>query len=170
MADRWVIYWRTQERLSWAEIVARDGRSERTLRGVVEDYLENVQEGDAVHPLDRDPVELVESMLSELALMRDTLAEISRTNENDAVVVAAVREWRHLARDVRDLLQAVGVLPRELGTMRFTLEVRAMAELLDGLLDGLEDGTVNPAHVREEVCRWAGVEAPASEDTALAAA
>lgn len=72
--------------------------------------------------------------------MRDTLAEILRTNENDTGVVAAVREWRRLARNVRELLQTVGVLPRELGTMRFTLEVREMAELLDGLLDGLEDG------------------------------
>lgn len=170
VADRWVIHHRLMERLPWSEIVERDGRSERALRAVVDDYLEHVQEGDAVRPLERDPVALVESMVSELCIVRDTIQAVVAHTENDATIVAAAREWRRLARDVRELLQAVGVLPRELGTIRFTLEVRAMAERLGGLLDGLEDGTVNPAQVREEVCRWAGVEAPASEDTALAAA
>jgi hypothetical protein len=61
VADRWTIHWRVVERLPWSEIVKRDGRSERALRAVVDDYLEHVQEGDAVRPLERDPVELVES-------------------------------------------------------------------------------------------------------------
>jgi hypothetical protein len=171
VADRWVIYWRLTSRLPWAEIVARDGRSERTLRGVVEDYLENVQEGDAVRPLERDPVALVESMLAELELMRDTLAAITRTNENDAVVVAAVREWRRLARDVRELLQAVGVLPRELPTLRYTLELREAAKLLSRLLAGLEDGSQTPAAITEHMERWAGVVVtPTDESAAFAAA
>jgi hypothetical protein len=159
VADRWVIHYRLIERLPWSEIVERDGRSERALRAVVNDYLEHVQEGDAVRPLEHDPVELVESMLSELIVMRDTMVGLVRSSDNDRVVVAAMREWRRLARDVRELMQAAGVLPREFGTMRFTLEVREAAELLGGLLDGLEDQSVTPQEVRAKVAEWSGLKA-----------
>ncbi len=160
VADRWVIHWRVAERLPWSEIVARDGRAERTLRGVVNDYLKHVEEGDFMRTLDRDPVELVESMLSELTVMRDTMVGLVQSSDNEAVVVAAGREWRRLVKEVRELLQAVGKLPRELGTMRHLVEIRELADVLGRLLDGLEEGTVTPQEVRMQVAEWAGVEVP----------
>ncbi|MGA9876457.1 MAG: hypothetical protein WBQ21_11680 [Solirubrobacteraceae bacterium] len=157
VADRWVIHWRTQDRLPWAEIVARDGRSERALRKVVTDYMENVEEDDFVRPLERDPVELVEGLLSELMIMRDTMVAIVQSEEQAAVVVAATQEWRRLIKEVRELLQAAGLLPRDLGRLRNLLEARELADMLDRTLDELEAGTVSPAQVRTRVCEWAGV-------------
>lgn len=157
VADRWVIHWRVFERLAWKEIVVRDGRQERTLRRVVDDYLKHVEEGDAVRPLQRDPIELIEGMLNELTVMRDAMVGISQSSDQDSVVVAAVREWRRLVKEVRELLQGVGVLPKELGTMRHLVEVRELAETLERLLDRLEEGTITPAELRAQIAEWSGV-------------
>jgi len=163
--DRWVIHWRVFEKQPWAEIVKRDGRQRRTLERVVDDYLKHVEEGDAVRPLDRDPVELIESMLNELTVMRDTMAGLVQTSEHEAVVVAAGREWRRLVKEVRELLQGVGKLPHELGTMRHLIEVRELADVLDRLLDRLEAGTITPQELRAQVAEWSGVQQlpPATE-------
>lgn len=170
VADRWVIHWRTQDRLPWTEIVARDGRSERVLRKVVADYMENVEEGDFVRPLERDPVELIEGLLSELMVMRDTMVAVVQSEEQAAVVVAAAREWRRLVKEVRELLQAAGLLPRDLGRLRTLLEARQLSDMLDHTLDELEAGTVSPAQVRARVCGWAGVEPPMIEGSSSAPA
>jgi hypothetical protein len=172
VADRWTIHWRLIERLSWGEIVQRDGRSERALRVVVDDYLEHVQEGDAVRPLEQDPLDLLAAMVDRLTLMRDTMAGLVQNSENELVIVAAAREWRHGEKELRDLLLAVGKLPRDLGRIAFALEAREAARLLDRLLDELESGEIGPAGVRERMAAWAGVgvEAQAIEGAALAAA
>ena len=158
------------ERLPWSEIVKRDGRSERSLRAVVNDYMEHVQEGDAVRPLEQDPIDLLAAMLDRIAIMRDTMAGLVQSTENELVIVAAAREWRHAEKELRDLLMAVGKLPRDLGKIAFALEAREAADLLDGLLGGLENGSYTPAHVREQIAQWAGVEQRVIEGTALAAA
>lgn len=158
VADRWVIHWRAVERLPWSEIVERDGRSERALRAVVDDYLEHVQEGDAVRPLERDPVELVEALLNELTIVGDTMVGLIQSSEDERVIVAAAREWRHVEKELRELLQGVGKLPRDLGTLCHLVEVRELSDALDGMLTALEAGTITPEQVRARVAEWAGVD------------
>lgn len=155
--DRWVIHWRVFERQPWHEIVAKDGRQERTLRRVVDDYLKHVEDGDAVRPLERDPLDLIEGMVSELMVMRDTMLGIIQSSSDERVTVTAAREWRRLVKEVRELLQGVGKLPRELGTMRHLVEVRELSELLDRMLDRLEAGEITAADLRAQVAEWAGV-------------
>jgi hypothetical protein len=155
--DRWVIHWRVFEGLAWGEIVARDGRTERTLKRVVDDYLAHVEEGDAVRPLERDPLDLIASMLDELGVMRDTMVAVVQGSDNEGAVIAAAREWRRLVKEIRELLQGVGKLPKELGTLRHLVEVREMAAVLDALLDKLEAGTIGAADVRTQIAEWAGV-------------
>lgn len=158
VADRWAIHARVFEGLPWSEIVERDGRSERALRAVVSDYLEHVQEGDAVRPLERDPIELVESLLNELTILQDTMVGLVNTSEDARVIVAATREWRRLMKEARELLQAVGKLPRDLSVMGHLVEVRELSDTLDGVLDQLEAGTITPQQVRARVAEWACVE------------
>lgn len=157
VADRWTIHWRVFEKLSWAVITARDGRSERALRAVVDDYLKHVQEGDAVRPMERDPIELIESLLSELSIVRDAMVGVMQTTEDERVVVVAGREWRRLLKELRELLQAVGKLPRDLGSLRYLIEVRELSEMLDKTLDELEAGSITPGQVRVRVADWAGL-------------
>jgi hypothetical protein len=170
VADRWVIHWRVFERLPWNVIVERDGRTERALRAVVMDYLEHVQEGDAVRPLEQDPLDLIAAMLDRLTILRDTMIGVVQTSENEAVVVAGAREWRSAEKELRELLQAVGKLPRELAVFRHLLEVREMAGVLDTMLDQLEAGTIMPQEVRARVAEWAGCDVPRSQLLAVEAA
>jgi hypothetical protein len=156
VADRWTIHWRLIERLPWSVIVERDGRSERALRAIVDDYLEHVQEGDAVRPLERDPIGLLTAMLDRLAIMRDTMAGLMQDTENELVIVASAREWRHAEKELRDLMIAAGVLPRDLWKLRHLIEAREAADLLDRLLDQLEAGEITAAGVREGIAAWAG--------------
>ena len=150
--------------MPWSEIVKRDGRSERALRAVVNDYLEHVQEGDAVRPLEQDPIDLLASLLNELTIMRDRMVAMAMESTNEPVVIGATREWRCVVKEIRELLQAVGKLPRELGTMRHLVEVREMAKVLDGLLDGFEAGEIRRQEVRAQLAEWAGVKVlPAGE-------
>lgn len=155
--DRWVIHWRVFEKQGWAEIVRKDGRQERTLRRVVDDYLANVESGDAVRPLERDPLDLIESMVNELTVMRDTMLALVQSSTDERVTITAAREWRRLVKEVRELLQGVGKLPRELGTMRHLVEVRELSDMLDRNLDKLEAGDITPQELRATVAEWAGV-------------
>jgi hypothetical protein len=157
VADRWVIHWRAIERLPWDEIVKRDGRSERALRAVVNDYLEHVQEGDAVRPLEQDPIALLTATLDRLEIVRDTMVGLMQSTENELVIVAAAREWRHIEKELRDLMSAVGVLPRDLWKLRHVIEASEAADILDRLLDGLEDGSLTAQQVRARIADWAGV-------------
>jgi hypothetical protein len=43
----------------------------------VDDYLEHVQEGDAVRPLEQNPIDLLAAMLDRLTIMRDTMAGLT---------------------------------------------------------------------------------------------
>ncbi len=147
----------------------RDGRSERALRAVVDDYLEHVQEGDAVRPLEQDPIALLTATLDRLAIMRDTMVGLMQSTESELVIVAAAREWRHVEKELRDLMIAVGVLPRDLWRLRHVMEAREAADLLDRLLDGLEDGSLTARDVRARMTEWSGVP-PVIEGTTLAAA
>ncbi|MGA8364510.1 MAG: hypothetical protein WB709_08310 [Solirubrobacteraceae bacterium] len=166
VADRWVIHQRLMERLPWSEIVERDGRSERALRAVVDDYLEHVQEGDAVRPLEQDPIDLLAATLDRLGIMRDTMVGLMQSTENELVIVAAAREWRHVEKELRDLMIAVGVLPRDLWKLRHVIEAREAADILDGLLDDLEDGSLTAQQVRARIAEWAGVK-PVIESSPL---
>jgi len=158
VADRWTIHWRLYERLPWSEIVKRDGRSERALRAVVNDYLEHVQEGDAVRPLEQDPIDLLAAMLNRLTIMQDTMARLTQSTENGLVIVAAAREWRHAQKELRNLLMAVGKLPRDLGALGHLVEIRELADLLGRLLDRFEAGEIGAGDVRAQIDEWAGVQ------------
>jgi hypothetical protein len=80
-----------------------------------------------------------------------------QSTENELVIVAAAREWRHVEKELRDLLIAVGVLPRDLWKLRHVIEVREAADVLEGLLDGLEDGSLTAQQVRARIAEWTGI-------------
>jgi len=136
LRDRQVIHWRLFERLPWSVVAKRDGRTERQLRRVVDDYQRHVEDCDlAFSPLERDAVELVRMALDRLEIVRDTLTSIAANAETDAVAVGALRTALHAEAQVLELLQAVGKLPYDLGQMHRVIEERQLAE---GMLAAME--------------------------------
>lgn len=152
-----MIHWRVFEGESWESIAKRDGRTVRAVEKVVSDYLANVEEGDVVKPLERDPIVLIEGLLNELTVVRDVMVGLVEHSDDERVIVAAGREWRRVMKEARELLQAVGKLPRDLSVLRHLVEVRELSDMLDRVLDQLEAGTITPAQVRARVAEWAGV-------------
>jgi hypothetical protein len=148
---------RVIERLPWSEITLRDGRTERQLRRIVADYEKRADDGGlvAASDLKRDPVQLIEAAIERLAMLRDAVVGIMLDASTDAMALGAARTWLAVEREYIELLQAVGKLPKELGTFRHLLDVRELATQLDRLLDGLESGELTPAAVRTQVYEWA---------------
>jgi hypothetical protein len=157
LRDRQVIAMRLIERLPWAEITLRDGRTERQLRRIVADYEERAGDDGlvAASALQRDPVQLIEAELDRLEMLRDSVVGIMLDASTDAVALGAARTWLAVEQQYVQLLQAVGKLPKELGTFRHLLDVRELAIQLDRLLDGLESGERTPAEARAQVYEWA---------------
>lgn len=76
----------------------------------------------------QDPLEIVEDILEGYQADLSELAMVSSATKNEAVRVGAINA-RMAARDrIVALLQATGILPRELGRLRVELDVRFIAE------------------------------------------
>lgn len=92
--------------------------------------IEVVKEFRASQPKLRhqDPLEIIEDILEGYQADLSELAMVSSATKNEAVRVGAINA-RMGARDrIVALLQATGILPRELGRLRVELDVRFIAE------------------------------------------
>lgn len=156
--DRVVVELRVFERRPLAEIAALDGRSERQLERVVADYEQHVAEhGEPPSELDMDPLAILRASLHRYGLQRELLYQAAAAANTSAEVVGAVKALTAIEEKQTAVLQAVGLLPRELRALGCLAEVRELADMLDKTLDELEAGTITPAQVRGRVCGWAGL-------------
>lgn len=76
----------------------------------------------------RDPVEIVEDMLAEYQAAMDDLGEVALSTTYDAVKVGAIRQRMACMRDMRELMQETGTLPKDLGQLKLSLELNVIAE------------------------------------------
>lgn len=82
-----------------------------------------------------DPIKIVDEMVEGYQADLNELAMISNATANEAVRVGAVNA-RMAARDrIVGLLQAVGVLPHDLGRLRLEVDVRYIAERVVTVLE-----------------------------------
>lgn len=164
-ADRWVVYWRLVEGATWHEIVKRDGRTKSQLERVVKGYEEHGEPDEAlVGSMRQNPVELVEGAIERIEVLRTTGVVLVREASNVNEAVGALRTLLRVEQEHTRLMQAIGKLPNELGTIRFLVETRELAQELTRLLDGLDDGSLTTADVRRAIGEWAGA-LPAPADS-----
>ena len=74
-----------------------------------------------------DPIDVVEQVLFELRGSIEELAVISSTTKNDNVRVGAIDKKLKAMQQMTALMQATGVLPNDLGTLKVDMDVRAFA-------------------------------------------
>lgn len=74
-----------------------------------------------------DPIDVVEEMLFELRGSIEELALVSSTTTNDNVRVGAIGKRLDALKQMAHLMQATGVLPNDLGTLKVDMDVRAFA-------------------------------------------
>jgi hypothetical protein len=75
----------------------------------------------------RDPIAIVHGMLDRLESWIEQLAEVADGTTTDMTKIAAINAQMAATTRAAELLQATGLLPHDLGTLRLELDVQTLA-------------------------------------------
>jgi hypothetical protein len=75
----------------------------------------------------RDPIAIVHSMLDRMESWVEQLAEVADTTTTEATEIAAINAQMNALTRTAELMQATGILPHDLGTLRLELDVQTLA-------------------------------------------
>lgn len=107
--------------------------------------------------LEEDPIKIIRMLVEGLQLSigdLEQLAVAGLEERNLAVAVGAKKGANDAREKLQDLLQSVGVLPHELGTLRWHVEFRSvvvqLVDTVDGFVQTIE-GLKLPKAKREEI-------------------
>ena len=75
----------------------------------------------------RDPIQIVHSMLDRLESWVEQLAEVADSSATDTTKIAAINAQLNALTRTAELMQATGILPHDLGTLRIQLDVQTLA-------------------------------------------
>lgn len=132
---------------SAAEIAKLDGRTLKTIQRLVERYeREGLSRQEKL--LEQAPVKIIEDMLRRSQLAWEIAATTAIHTEADSVRIGGVRTMLDADERILEVLQSTGHMPRELGTLRHLVDVRAIAITMIEAVRALETGDRTPAEVR----------------------
>ena len=109
--------------LSWPNVAATYRLSERACRTIVKAYRDAQPSLKAI-----DPIDTIEERLFQLQGAAEELALVAQTADNDSARIGAIKARLDALAQHTELLQAVGVLPNELGRLRVEVDVRVIAQ------------------------------------------
>jgi hypothetical protein len=132
--------------LSWPTIAQRHGLSERHCRTIWAD------QAPVLSVEDFDPLELVREAIAQYDGLLEDLALLAESASQDAVRLGALKSKVSVIGERLVFLQAVGLLPRDLGLLQQERDIRMIAHLLVDLFEryGL------PPEAEEELLRALG--------------
>jgi hypothetical protein len=116
--------------MCWSRIARRHHVSDRHARRVVAEHRDT-----APSLLHRDPVEAIEETLAAYDAAIDDLAILASETRHDSTKLGAIKARLEVHRSRVELLQTVGVLPRDLGHIGVIVDVRRIAARLVAVLD-----------------------------------
>lgn len=141
----------TVDRWPWPMIAEEAGVSEKQCRRVVEDA------GSAPSPLDVTQSDLIEEWATGYRQSITTLTVLAANADNTAAAVGAIKA----ANDARDkliaLLQAIGHIDHDLGTLKVQRDVEQIARRMLDAVEGLIAGELTAEGVRDVFFELAGV-------------
>lgn len=115
---------------TWSATAAANGVSERHCRRIADQYRDtspSLQEW--------DPIAVVEQAYERYESAYERLAEITEEAKNDSARVGAVRAQTAVIGEQLALLQAVGVLPSNLGKLAVQADARTLAAHVVAIFD-----------------------------------
>jgi len=109
--------------LPWTTIANTYGVSARQCQQILRDYR-------GTNPTLRthDPLEIVDDILEGLGGAIEELAIISHTTASDQIRVSAINAKLAAQKQIVAILQTVGVLPNDLGSLRMEVDARMTAD------------------------------------------
>lgn len=89
---------------------------------------------------DADPMTFIQETLGQYEAGIEELALLASNTNHPTVKVAAIRTRIEAVKGRLELLQAVGVVPQNLGTIRVETDAREIARLIVNVLEAFDDG------------------------------
>jgi hypothetical protein len=134
--------------MSWVALAAKYNLHERYCRRIFYKWSKSNQGRNLTDVAGRDPIEIVYESVARYEGWIEQLTEVAFSPEaSDASRVAAITAQMNAQSKLTELLQATGILPRELGKLRIVADVRYVAQ---AILTVFEEEKV-PTQVRERV-------------------
>lgn len=122
----------------WPEIMAEAGiKRKQTAEELVKAKRESMPK-----LLDRDEVEIIENLILELQVSIgdfEKIANAALDGNNLNVAVGAKARADDSREKLRELLQSVGALPHDLGTMTHIIDIRAIVVEINSVVEGFVD-------------------------------
>jgi len=115
---------------SWAYIAQKHGMQVRGAQTVFEKWRKN----NAGTYKGRDPLAIVHQMLDRLEAWVEQLAEMADSSRSDQTRIAAINGQLAVLVRTTELLQATGLLPHDLGTLRVEMDIQVLAARLVSVL------------------------------------
>jgi hypothetical protein len=109
--------------IGWDNIAETFGVDESYARRIFKEYRDTQP-----RLKDVDPVDVIEEMIIQYRAAAEELAMIAASTKQDSVKVGAIRERLRVMEQTTQLMQATGVLPNDLGTLRVEIDLRVMSE------------------------------------------
>lgn len=115
---------------SWPAVTEKSGVPERTGRRILDAYR-------AAYPslTKSEPTELVDFMADNYHTLVEDFQRAADNADNSAALVGALNGKRGALGDLLVLMQATGVLPRDLGRLTMLIDGRQTAEKIIAVLD-----------------------------------
>ena len=108
---------------SWSYLCEKYNLRDAMVRRIFADWRKENQPTYA----GRDPIKIVHSMLDRLESWVEQLAEVADTSATDTVKISAINAQLNALTRTAELMQATGILPHDLGTLRLELDVQTLA-------------------------------------------
>lgn len=149
-----------------SKIAELDGRTRRAITDVVMKFKADPPGDAGDRLLNKDPVTIIEDMIRRTRHAWRTAALTAVVADSDTGRVGAVRTMLEADGRLLTLLQSTGRVPKELGTLRHVLDLRAIGERMLNALDSFEAGELDAAGVRAVFEEMVGLGRPQIEGTA----
>lgn len=146
-----LIVQRVHESWTWPMIAEESGISVRQAQRVWESFR------DQASPWDVDPSVYVEELARGYRITVGQFTALAATADNTAAAVGALKGANDAREKMMALMQSVGIVPEDLGTLKLHRDVRAVAvEMLD-TMDAFERGELTAEMVTEVFREMMGI-------------
>jgi hypothetical protein len=124
-----LIVQRVTENWPWAAIAEEAGVSSRQAQRILKKYRENMRS-----PLDTPPTELIEELAVGYRGSVAIFTQLAATADNTAAAVGAIKGANDAREKFVSLMQAIGHIPNDLGTLKLQRDVEQVArQMLDAI-------------------------------------
>lgn len=146
-----LIVQRAAEGWTWPMIAEEAGISGRQCQRVAESYR------GMPSPLDIAPTRLIEEMLLGYRMSITSFSVLAATADNTAAAVGALKGANDAREKMMGILQAVGHVPHDLGTLKLQRDVQQTAVRMLDAIELLERGELEAADVAAVFYEMAGI-------------